>query len=622
MKKTILLILVIFAIIFTFSACFNKPDNKPGEIEESYSKNLDYKLSDDGESYWVIGIGTCNDENIIIPSQYNGKPVTKIYDYAFYVSNNIKSVIIPDTVKSIGDYAFHTHSLENISLGKSVEEIGDFAIRGSFYMKISVSSENNHYKLIDGHLCTIDGKELVYYIVEEGDTKIIIPNGVEIVNNDSFLSFLYATNASLFTFNEYMGSKYIGSEENPYLMFYSAPYDINVELHKDTRIVYSLSDRELYIPDYITCICHNTYPGVKFEVDPNNEYYKSIDGSVYTKDGKTLISAYAKGTAFEIPEGVEHIADFAFSRYMDIESISMPDSVKSIGSYAFSSCCSLKSINLSKSLETIKYAAFNGCSALEDIEFPKSVKIIAPLAFNYCRSITDIEIPGGVEKIYNAFESCGSLTNVYIPDSVTIIGAGAFYGCSSLEAIIISDSVTTIGGNAFYGCSSLEEVIIPDSVTYLGVNAFSGCTSLKNVVIGNSVDNLDIDFSQCTSLESIVIGNSVQDIGVMMFAKCNALKSVTLGDNVKTIGYGAFSECYSLESINLPSSLTTISEKAFLLCTSLSSIVVPKSVTHVGKNAFYSCDSLTIYCEATSQPAGWNQNWNPHNSKVEWGYKK
>ena len=38
--------------------------------------------------------------------------------------------------------------------------------------------------------------------------------------------------------------------------------------------------------------------------------------------------------------------------------------------------------------------------------------------------------------------------------------------------------------------------------------------------------------------------------------------------------------------------------------------MIPNSVTTIGSAAFYYCNNLTIYCEATSQPSGWDSSWN------------
>jgi hypothetical protein len=46
-------------------------------------------------------------------------------------------------------------------------------------------------------------------------------------------------------------------------------------------------------------------------------------------------------------------------------------------------------------------------------------------------------------------------------------------------------------------------------------------------------------------------------------------------------------------------------------CYSLTSVVLGDSVTSIGEFAFSNCNSLTtIYCEAESQPSGWDSKWN------------
>ena len=85
---------------------------------------------------------------------------------------------------------------------------------------------------------------------------------------------------------------------------------------------------------------------VSITVGKNNQSYKSIDGSLYSKDGKTLI-LYAAGkqeTSFTIPDGVEIIGKNAFFECYDLTSVVISNSVISIGDYAFCGCGSLASI--------------------------------------------------------------------------------------------------------------------------------------------------------------------------------------------------------------------------------------------------------------------------------------
>ncbi len=149
-------------------------------------------------------------------------------------------------------------------------------------------------------------------------------------------------------------------------------------------------------------------------VDEDNTVYKSIDGNLYTKDGKTLMQ-YALGkedTTFVVPDGVEFIGNHAFGGCTRLASVVIPDSVSLIYAYAFS-----------------------GCTGLTEVGFGENSQLAGIGSF--------------------AFRGCTGLKSIEIPNSVTLIYDAVFYGCTGLESITLPDSVTSIGGWTFDGCEKL-----------------------------------------------------------------------------------------------------------------------------------------------------------------------
>ncbi|MBQ8742902.1 MAG: leucine-rich repeat protein [Clostridia bacterium] len=94
-----------------------------------FSTGLEFELS--GNSYIVIGIGSCKDRHIVVPDTYNGKPVTAIGSSAFEGNTNIVYVVLPDSVKSIGSAAFAgCTSLKAINIPDGVTVIRDNTFMG------------------------------------------------------------------------------------------------------------------------------------------------------------------------------------------------------------------------------------------------------------------------------------------------------------------------------------------------------------------------------------------------------------------------------------------------------------------------------------------------------------
>ncbi len=95
--------------------------------DEVYSKGLKFDLINNNTEY-EVSIGTCTDTEIIIPTIYEGKPVTTIGYSAFSDLSQLKSVVIGNNVKSISDFSFSfCDLLESIVIPNSVEIIGGFA---------------------------------------------------------------------------------------------------------------------------------------------------------------------------------------------------------------------------------------------------------------------------------------------------------------------------------------------------------------------------------------------------------------------------------------------------------------------------------------------------------------
>ncbi|MGN1040260.1 MAG: leucine-rich repeat protein [Candidatus Fimimonas sp.] len=384
-----------------------------------------------------------------------------------------------------------------------------------------------------------------------------------------------------------------------------------------------------------TCeICGELIPtkGLAYEIVENQA---EVVGIGTATDQDIVIAATYQGYP------VTNIRDFAFYECDEITSVVIPNSVVSVGNGSFYKCGNLQFNQYDNALylgnSDNPYLALMEASdiLISSCEIHSNTKIISGRAFYSCINLVDIVIPTSVISIgYAAFGYCSELesivvelgNNVFHSSGNCVIETASktlIVGCKN--SVIPSDgSVISIGNSAFQKCDNLTSIVIPENITSIGYAAFLLCSNLANVKIPNSVTTIgDHAFRGCSSLASVTIGNSVTTIGDHAFASCISLTSIEIPSRVGSIGDFAFFNCSSLTSMVISSSVTSIGQQAICYCSNLISIVIPNSVASMEAWVFYDCGNLTdIYCEATSQPSGWDADWYVGcSATVHWGYE-
>ena len=200
-----------------------------------------------------------------------------------------------------------------------------------------------------------------------------------------------------------------------------------------------------------------------------------------TLDGRTVVSI----------EG--NRSKSVFEDCANLQYVLLPDTIQSIGQFAFSKCDSLTGVSLPESLISIGFCAFKDCVSLQDLVFPDAVAFIGSSAFRGCLSLQHVILPKGIKEIAeSAFADCANLVSVTCQDSLTIIGYKAFDGCTSLKNLTLSKNLEEIGWAAFRDCRQLNSLGLPDRLSTIEYAAFDGCQNLKYLYVPDSVEKIGV----------------------------------------------------------------------------------------------------------------------------------
>lgn len=620
-------------------------------------ENLTWSIDVEGGTLTISGTGAMRDYEEVVDAQ-GGRTSAPWYAYS------PEKLVLEEGVTYIGEFAFHGCGFTgSLTLPESLTSIGTYAFSQCYGFTGSLVLPEN--------LTSIGGAAFIFCRGFTG--SLTLPKNLTSIEWDAFLGCSGLTSVTIPESVKEIGGGAFSNCSN----LSSIIVDGNTD--------YDSVDNVLFNKDHTTLL---SYPAGKKDtsyVVP--ESVKSIGACAFM--GADLSS-------LTLPQNLTSIGWSTFETCRNLTSMTIPDSVTSIGFAAFRFCSSLTSVTIPWQVTKIEEQAFRDCANLMDVYYTggqarwnrieildgneplniatihfestatvgsgdcgdsltwsvdtdgtltisgtgamwdyseifvgdgdwhttapwyaysptrlvleKGITYIGKYAFSGCGIAGDLTLPDGVTEIgENAFASCSSLTSVVLSQSVAWLDDSAFLNCSGISSLTMPEGMTSIGYAAFWGCGSLTSVTIPASVTDVDRAAFGNCGSLENIAVDGrnvyyiSVDGVLFNKNRTTLVAypsgkrgtAYTIPKGVTSIGANAFSYCRNLTDVTIPQGVTEIGESAFESCDSLTGVTIPESVTYIGWYVFDGCRSLASVKIPKSVTSIGESAFLNCSSLT-----------------------------
>jgi len=442
-KNVVMPIMIVFTLLM--SALVLVPQEATALVDGDY----EYELTGD-PAVAMITAYTGAGGDISIPATLGGYPTAIIRYEAFNRASgyHVTSVLIPSSVHTIQNYAFaNCDNLVTAYIGSGVSSIGDAVFYNCYHLEeISVHIGNPYYTSVGGVLYD-DAFTTLIKCPPALAGDVSIPDSVTSLRDGCFDDCRYLENlvigSGVAEIDDYMfesaddlrtvtfssGSQLqtigvMAFSECGKLESFTVPSglrSIGYGAFQDCESLIAIdlpsglesigmgafagctSLANLTIPASVEEVGNYAFAECEslswIDVDPDNGYFRSIDGALYNKTVTVLMQCPAGKTGnLTIPDSVREISMLSVAG-CSITSVRIGDGVEKIGVMSFFSCTKLETVEMGDSVEVIGMSAFSGCKLLSSIAIPASVNEVQTYAFADCLTLDNITFLGSSAQI-------------------------------------------------------------------------------------------------------------------------------------------------------------------------------------------------------------------------------
>ncbi|MEY3512052.1 MAG: hypothetical protein RL486_717, partial [Actinomycetota bacterium] len=576
-----------------------------------------------------------------------GSKITRLRNFLFANNGKLRSIVMPDGLKEIGQYTFHNAGLDSVTIPGTVTSIEGQSFNGNRFTSVTIPASVTSLSdsAFDGNVTKIfapPAVSSVTYSLNGGSMPggALLPTQADATQNTTFTvgNGIEPVKAG-YLFGGWSDGSTAYGDGAPYLMGGSPvtlsanwvtvtwTYEISNGAVNVSGCTPKCPDAALTIPSTIeglpvTSVAKNA----NFSGAESHIAQLTIPSSVSNFGGVWQANVNVSRIVFAPNSKVTTINGFQFANNGRLRSIVLPDRLRVISGYAFYNA-GLDSITIPGTVTTIDGDSFPE-NRFRSVTIPASVTSLASNAFS--SNVTKTFAPAVTSSVtydLNGGSMPGSAstptqadtlqnTTFTVGNGIEPVKAGyLFGGWSDGSASYADGSSYLMGGSPVtlsanwvtvtwaYTISNGEVTVdgctpscpdaaltIPSVIEGLPVTSVTS-TNFKTVhipqlTIPNSVTTFNDIWQGGYNIDRIVFapGSKITRLRSFLFANNGKLRSIVMPDRLKEIGGYAFYNA-GLDSVTIPGTVTTIEGDSFP-ANRFTSVTIPASVTSLSSSAF------------------------------------